>query len=58
MVLFSELAPYGPLPRFAQPFPNDALDQRSRISRALRDLADPRLDVRACRRRAIYNTSA
>ena len=22
MVLFSELAPYGPLPRFAQPFPN------------------------------------
>lgn len=27
MVLFSELAPYGPLPRFAQPFPNHALDQ-------------------------------
>ncbi|MEQ8651409.1 MAG: carbon-nitrogen hydrolase family protein [Kiloniellales bacterium] len=26
MVLFSELAPYGPLPRFAQPFPNAALD--------------------------------
>ncbi len=26
MVLFSELAPYGPLPRFAQPFPNQALD--------------------------------
>jgi predicted amidohydrolase len=23
MVLFSELCPYGPLPRFAQPFPND-----------------------------------
>jgi predicted amidohydrolase len=27
MVLFSELAPYGPLPRYAQPFPNHALDQ-------------------------------
>ncbi len=27
MALFSELAPYGPLPRFAQPFPNQALDQ-------------------------------
>ena len=25
MVLFSELAPYGPLPKFAQPFENDAL---------------------------------
>ena len=24
MVLFSELAPYGPLPRYAQPFPNEA----------------------------------
>ena len=27
MVLFSELAPYGPLNRFAQPFPNEALEQ-------------------------------
>jgi len=27
MVLFSELAPFGPLDRFAQPFPNDALEQ-------------------------------
>ncbi len=27
MVLFSELAPYGPLDRFAQPFPNDAIAQ-------------------------------
>jgi len=27
MVLFSELAPYGPLIRFAQPFPNMALDE-------------------------------
>ena len=27
MVLFSELAPYGPLDRFAQPFPNDAITQ-------------------------------
>ncbi|MEZ5912162.1 MAG: carbon-nitrogen hydrolase family protein [Paracoccaceae bacterium] len=27
MVLFSELAPYGPLDRFAQPFPNDAISQ-------------------------------
>ncbi|QHQ35182.1 carbon-nitrogen hydrolase family protein [Algicella marina] len=26
MVLFSELAPYGPLPRFAQPLQNEALD--------------------------------
>lgn len=27
MVVFSELAPYGPLPRFVQPFENDALSQ-------------------------------
>ncbi len=27
MVLFSELAVHGPLPRFAQPFPNQALEQ-------------------------------
>ncbi|MFW8635295.1 carbon-nitrogen hydrolase family protein [Cribrihabitans pelagius] len=27
MVLFSELAPYGPLDRFALPFPNDTLQQ-------------------------------
>ena len=27
MVLFSELAPFGPLDRFAQPFPNDAIAQ-------------------------------
>ena len=26
MVLFSELAPFGPLPRFAQPFPNSVID--------------------------------
>ncbi len=26
MALFSELAPFGPLPRFAQPFPNAVLD--------------------------------
>ncbi len=27
MVLFSELAPYGPLDQYAQPFPNDTLSQ-------------------------------
>ncbi|HUF88325.1 MAG TPA: carbon-nitrogen hydrolase family protein [Thermohalobaculum sp.] len=27
MVLFSELAPYGPLTRYAQPIPNHAIDQ-------------------------------
>jgi len=27
MVLFSELAPYGPLDQYAQPFPNDAIQQ-------------------------------
>ncbi len=27
MVLFSELAPYGPLDRYALPFPNDAIEQ-------------------------------
>jgi predicted amidohydrolase len=27
MVLFSELAPYGPLDRFAQPFPNEAVER-------------------------------
>ena len=27
MVLFSELAPFGPLPRYAQPFPNETLER-------------------------------
>ncbi|WP_424931770.1 carbon-nitrogen hydrolase family protein [Amaricoccus macauensis] len=27
MALFSELAPYGPLDRFAQPFPNEAIEK-------------------------------
>jgi len=35
MVLFSELSPYGPLDRFAQPFPNDALAQFRQDAKAL-----------------------
>lgn len=33
MVLFSELSPYGPLDRFAQPFPNDAIASFQEIAR-------------------------
>jgi len=33
MVLFSELAPYGPLPRYAQPFLNEALDRFCQAAR-------------------------
>lgn len=33
MVLFSELAPYGPLDRFAQPFPNEAIEQFQEAAR-------------------------
>jgi len=32
MVLFSELAPFGPLDQFAQPFPNDTLTQFQEIA--------------------------
>lgn len=33
MAVFSELAPYGPLNQFAQPFPNDALEQFQKDAR-------------------------
>ncbi|MEO0990466.1 MAG: carbon-nitrogen hydrolase family protein [Pseudomonadota bacterium] len=33
MVLFSELAPFGPLDQFAQPFPNDTLAQFQEMAR-------------------------
>ncbi len=36
MVLFSELAAYGPLDRYAQPFPNDALSQFQEDARRFR----------------------
>jgi predicted amidohydrolase len=36
MVLFSELAPYGPLDQYAQPFPNDALSQFQEDARRFR----------------------
>lgn len=36
MALFSELAPYGPLHRFAQPFPNEALEQFQQKARQYR----------------------
>jgi predicted amidohydrolase len=36
MALFSELAPYGPLDRFAQPFPNDAIAQFQEDARRFR----------------------
>ncbi len=58
MVLFSELAPYGPLPRFAQPFENEALDQFRAAARRHRVWLIPGSMFEKTADGRIYNTSA
>ena len=45
MVLFSELAAYGPLTKFAQPLENDTIRLVAGRCQAAQYLADPRFDV-------------
>jgi len=58
MVLFSELSPYGPLPRFAQPFLNEALEQFCHAARRYRVWLIPGSMFEIGADGAIYNTSA
>ncbi|MDW4548697.1 carbon-nitrogen hydrolase family protein [Defluviimonas sp. D31] len=58
MVLFSELAPYGPLPRFAQPFENEALDQFRAAARRHKVWLIPGSMFEKTEDGRIYNTSA
>lgn len=57
MVLFSELAPYGPLDQFAQPFPNDALAQFQEDARKYGLWLIPGSMFEKCPDGKIYNTS-
>ena len=57
MVLFSELSPYGPLPRFAQPFPNHALDEFCIDARRHRIWLIPGSMFEKTEDGRIYNTS-
>ena len=57
MVLFSELAPYGPLPRFAQPFPNDALERFREDARRHRVWLIPGSLFEKAEDGKIYNTA-
>ena len=57
MVLFSELSPYGPLPRFAQPFPNHALDEFCIDARRHRIWLIPGSMFEKAEDGRIYNTS-
>jgi len=57
MVLFSELAPYGPLDRFAQPFPNDAIAQFQEDARRHRIWLIPGSMFEKTEDGRIFNTS-
>jgi predicted amidohydrolase len=57
MVLFSELSPYGPLPRFAQPFPNQTLDGFRDAARRHRVWLIPGSMFEKAADGRIYNTS-
>ena len=57
MVLFSELAPYGPLPRFAQPIPNQTLDGFRAAARRHRVWLIPGSMFEKAADGRIYNTS-
>ncbi len=57
MVLFSELSPYGPLPRFAQPFPNQTLDGFRAAARRHRVWLIPGSMFEKAGDGRIYNTS-
>ncbi len=58
MVLFSELAPYGPLPRYAQPFENEALDLFRQDARRYGIWLIPGSMFEKAEDGRIYNTSA
>ncbi|MEM9343691.1 MAG: carbon-nitrogen hydrolase family protein [Pseudomonadota bacterium] len=57
MVLFSELAPYGPLDRFAQPFPNEALQQFQEDARRFKIWLIPGSMFERGEDGRVYNTS-
>ncbi|TMV04284.1 carbon-nitrogen hydrolase family protein [Ruegeria sediminis] len=57
MVLFSELAPFGPLDRFAQPFPNDTLQQLQDDARRFRIWLIPGSMFEKTEDGRIFNTS-
>ena len=57
MVLFSELSPYGPLPRFAQPFPNAAIEEFQADARMHRIWLIPGSMFEKAEDGCIYNTS-
>ncbi|MFQ5566914.1 MAG: carbon-nitrogen hydrolase family protein [Paracoccaceae bacterium] len=57
MVLFSELAPYGPLTRFAQPFPNQALEEFRTDARRHRVWLIPGSMFEQAGDGRVYNTS-
>ncbi len=57
MVLFSELSCYGPLPRFAQPFPNQALDHFRADARRHKVWLIPGSMFEKAQDGRIYNTS-
>ncbi|MDP5308307.1 carbon-nitrogen hydrolase family protein [Paracoccus spongiarum] len=58
MVLFSELAPFGPLPRYAQPFMNDTLERFCNAARHHRVWLIPGSMFEMGLDGKIYNTSA
>jgi deaminated glutathione amidase len=58
MVLFSELAPFGPLPQYAQPFLNDTLEQFCAAARRHRIWLIPGSMFEKGEGGLIYNTSA
>ena len=58
MVLFSELAPFGPLPKFAQPFANEALEHFQIDARRHRIWLIPGSMFETGEDGRIYNTSA
>jgi predicted amidohydrolase len=57
MVLFSELAPYGPLDRYAQPFPNEAIAQFQEDARRFGIWLIPGSMFERRENGLIYNTS-
>jgi predicted amidohydrolase len=57
MVLFSELAPFGPLHRFTRPFPNEALEQFQNLASRHRIWLIPGSMFETGKDGRIYNTS-
>ncbi len=57
MVLFSELAPFGPLPRYAQPYPNDTIAEFQEDARRHKIWLIPGSMFEKAEDGHIYNTS-